>query len=88
MPENEGYGELLLRDIFACLDVRERTLLVAMRMGKSVSEIAAAEDLAGHGSVSRRVERLKQKVARLLGEPQLSRPPRASGRGLRPRTPC
>lgn len=62
----DGYGEVLFRDLVAALDVRERRLLLALRMGKTVTEIATADGLRGHASISRRVTDLKKKVALLL----------------------
>lgn len=64
--ECEGYGEVLFRDLVAALDLRERRLLLALRMGKTVTEISADEGLNGHGSISQRVAALKEKVAVLL----------------------
>ncbi len=62
----DGYGEVLFRDLVAALDLKARRLLLALRMGKTVTEIAAAEGLRGHASISRRVTDLKKKVALLL----------------------
>lgn len=64
--ENDGYGHALFRDVIAWLDRKERRLLLALRMGKTASEIAAASGLSGPSSVSRRIARLKQKLSRLL----------------------
>jgi hypothetical protein len=66
ITECEGYERVLFRDILAFLDVRNRKLLVALRMGRTVGEIAAAEGLSGHGAVSRRIKRLKQEISLLL----------------------
>jgi hypothetical protein len=64
--ECEGYGEVLFRDLVAALDVRKRQLFLALRMGKTVTEIAASEGLAGHAALSRRVQSLKAKLTQLL----------------------
>ncbi len=64
--EGDGYGDLLFRDLLAALDVQDQKLLVALRMGKTVGEIATQKGLAGHASVSRAVARVKRKVAALL----------------------
>jgi hypothetical protein len=64
--DNEGYGHTLFRDVMAWLDRKERKLLLALRMGRTASEIATIDGFAGHASISRRIARLKQKLARLL----------------------
>jgi hypothetical protein len=64
--ECDGYGEVLFRDLVAALDVRERRLLLALRTGKTVTEIAAEKGLRCHASISRRVADLKKRVALLL----------------------
>jgi hypothetical protein len=66
--ENEGYGRILFRDVLAWLDRKERKLFLALRMGRTASEIATSTGLAGHASISRRIARLKQKISRLLDE--------------------
>ena len=66
--DNEGYGHALFRDVMAWLDLRERKLLLALRMGRTATEIATIEGLAGHASISRRIARLKRKLASLLDE--------------------
>jgi hypothetical protein len=62
----DGYGEVLFRDIVAALDVKQRRLLLALRMGKTVTEIKAEQGLRGHASISRRVKDLKEKIAPML----------------------
>jgi len=64
--ECDGYGEILFRDLLAALNVKERKLLLAVRMGRTVSDIAAAEGLSGHASISRRISVLKTRVQTLL----------------------
>lgn len=63
----DGYGEVLFRDIVAALDVNQRRLLLALRMGKTVTQIGAEEGLHGHSSISRRVKDLKKRIALMLG---------------------
>jgi hypothetical protein len=64
--ECDGYGEVLFRDLLAALNVKERKLLVAVRHGKTPCEIAAAEELRGHAAISRRINKLKEKIRGLL----------------------
>lgn len=63
--DNEGYGQALFRDVLAWLDRKERKLLLALRMGRTATEIAASNGLAGHASVSCRIARLKRKISRM-----------------------
>jgi hypothetical protein len=65
--ECDGYGEVLFRDLLAALNVKERKLLVALRMGRTASDIAAADGLKGHASISRRISALKARIQALLG---------------------
>jgi hypothetical protein len=60
------YEHVLFRDLLAFLDLRERRLTLALRQGRTASEIAADEGLRGHAAVSRRIHALKRKIARLL----------------------
>jgi hypothetical protein len=64
--ECDGYGEVLFRDIFATLDLRERRLMLAIRTGKTVTEIAREAGHAGHAAISRRIKQIQAKVRRLL----------------------
>jgi hypothetical protein len=45
--------------LLAALNVKERKLLLALRMGRTMSDIAAADGLNGHASISRRINALK-----------------------------
>jgi hypothetical protein len=63
---HDGYDRVLLRDIFAFLNPRERKLFLALRQGRTVGEIAKREELSGHAAISRRVKALKKKVSALL----------------------
>jgi hypothetical protein len=64
--EPDGYERVLFRDVLAALNVRERTLLLALRMGKTATDIAQGQGLTGHAAISRRIKKLKAKVAKLL----------------------
>src|SRR6185436_15978799 len=64
--EPDGYERVLFRDILAALNVRERRLLLALRMGKTSTEIARGQGLTGHAAISRRIKGLKAKIAKLL----------------------
>ena len=57
---------MLFRDLVGALDMGARRLLLALRMGKTATEIAAAEGLRSNAFISRRVLDLKKKVALLL----------------------
>jgi len=64
--DNEGYEHALFRDVMAVLDTRERKLVVALRMGKTATEISREAGLAGHAAISRRISKIKAKVQGLL----------------------
>jgi hypothetical protein len=66
MDECDGYGQVLFRDLLAALNLKERKLLLAVRQGKTPCEIASTQGLRGHAAISRRVKRLKAKLAALL----------------------
>jgi hypothetical protein len=66
VDSDTAYADVLFRDLLAVLDVRERRLCIALRLGKTASEIARDEGLKGHASVSRRIQALKRRVAPLL----------------------
>jgi hypothetical protein len=57
---------VLFRDVFAALDLRERRLILAIRAGKTVTEIGREAGHAGHAAISRRIEQIQAKVRRLL----------------------
>lgn len=67
LGENEGYAQVLYRDLLAFLDVKEQRLLLALRSGKTASEIARENNLRGHASVSRAIAAMKKKIRPLLG---------------------
>jgi len=62
----EGYGRVLFRDLMCFFEPRDRHIILALRHGKTVSEIARESGLRGHASVSRRVKRIKAKLRQLL----------------------
>jgi hypothetical protein len=64
--EPDGYGEVLFRDVLAFFDRRDRHILIALRHGKTVSEIAQEAGHKGHAAVARRVQAIKAKVRKLL----------------------
>jgi hypothetical protein len=61
-----GHDDVIFRDILACFDSREQKLLVAVRHGKTTTEIAKEMGLKGHASISRKLARIKERVRRLL----------------------
>lgn len=61
-----GHEDLLFRDLLSCFDRREQRLLVALRHGKTTTEIAREMGLKGHASVSRKIAQIKERVRRLL----------------------
>jgi len=65
-PEPEGYGNVLFRDVLSFFDAKDRHLVLALRHGKTVSEIAREQGLKGHASVSRRLKRIRAKVREVL----------------------
>jgi hypothetical protein len=64
----DGYSDLLLRDLLAVINTRERKLLLAIREGRTPCEIAKEQGLRGHATISRRIAALKNKVAAILGD--------------------
>jgi hypothetical protein len=61
-----GHEDLMFRDILSCFDRKERMLLIALRHGKTTSEIAREMGLKGHASVSRKLTQIKKRLRRLL----------------------
>ncbi len=57
--EPDGDGDVMFRDLLAFFDQRSRHLLLAMRHGKTVSEIARGLGHKGHAAVARRVQAVK-----------------------------
>lgn len=65
--DTPGYENILFRDLMAFFDERDRTIILALRQGKTRSEIAEQLGHSGHASVSRRVKLIESKMQRLLG---------------------
>jgi hypothetical protein len=66
--ETPGYANILFRDLMAFFDQRDRTIILALRQGKTQSAIAEQLGCAGHASISRRIEKIETKMRRLLRE--------------------
>ena len=66
VSECDGYQSVLERDVFAALDLKSRTLLLALRAGKTVCELGRDAGLTGHASISRQVQRLQAKLRQIL----------------------
>lgn len=64
--EPQGYENILYRDMLALLDIKERHLVVALRHGKTLTEIAEDLGYKSHSPISRAVSALKEKVRRIL----------------------
>ena len=64
--EPQGYENILYRDMLALLDIKERHLVVALRHGKTLTEIAEDLGYKSHSPISRAVNSLKEKVRRIL----------------------
>ncbi len=64
--EQDGYERVLFRDVLAFLNPAERHLVIALRSGKTTTEIARELGHKSHAAVSRRVKKLKAKVKALL----------------------
>jgi len=64
--DGQGYERVLFRDMLAFLDRGERHLVLALRCGKTTTEIARELGHSGHAAVSRRIKKLRAKVKALL----------------------
>jgi hypothetical protein len=64
--EPVGYGDILFRDLLSFFDRRDQHIFIAVRQGKTVSEIATELGHKGHAAVSRRLAEIKRKLRRLL----------------------
>lgn len=64
--DEQGYERVLFRDLLAILDRGDRHLVLALRSGKTTSEIARDLGHSGHAAVSRRIKKLRAKVKALL----------------------
>ena len=65
--DEQGYERVLFRDMMAFLDRNDRHLVLALRSGKTTTEIARELGHSGHAAVSRRIKKLRAKVKALLG---------------------
>jgi len=59
-------GSVIFRDILSFFDQRDRRLVIALRHGKTVTEMARELGLRSHTAVSRRLARIKQRLRALL----------------------
>lgn len=66
--DSSGYENILFRDVMAFFDQRDRTIILALRQGKTQSEIAEQLGHSGHASVSRRIKRIEHKMRQVLQE--------------------
>jgi hypothetical protein len=64
--DTPGYEEILFRDLMAFFDRRDQHIILALRQGKTKSNIAAELGHNGHAAISRRVHIIQKKVMRLL----------------------
>ena len=64
--DTPGYEDILFRDLMAFFDPRDQTIILALRQGKTRSEIAEQLGHAGHASVTRRVKQIERKMRQLL----------------------
>lgn len=66
-PDSEVHENLLWEDFFAVLDAKEREIVVCLRNGHTVGDIAADFGYANHSPVSKRLSAIRRKAALLLG---------------------
>lgn len=64
--ETPGYEDILFRDVMAFFDARDRTIILALRQGKTQSEIAEQLGHSGHASICRRVKAIEFKMQEIL----------------------
>ena len=64
--EAEGYADVLFRDVLARFNRSDRELLIALRHGKTTSEIARECGYKSHSHISRRLAIVKERLRRLL----------------------
>ncbi len=64
--DTPGYENVLFRDLMAFFDQRDRTIILALRQGKTQSAIAEQLGHSGHASVSRRIKAIENKMRQLL----------------------
>ena len=61
--EYYGHDDLVFRDLLSCFDHREQRLLIALRHGKTTTEISREMGLKGHASISRKLAILKERFS-------------------------
>lgn len=61
-----GYANLLFRDILSFFDQKDHHIILAIRSGKTTSEVASEMGLKGHASISRKLKKIKSSIKRLL----------------------
>jgi len=66
--EPSANGEVLFRDFLSFFDRRDRHLIVAVRQGKTLTEIASEVGHKGHAAISRRLAVVKNKLRALMQE--------------------
>lgn len=64
--DTPGYEDILFRDLMAFFDERDRRIILALRHGKTRSDISEQLGHSGHASVSRRVKVIEAKMRRIL----------------------
>ena len=60
------HQDMVFRDLLSCFNLRDQRLLIAVRHGKTQTEIAEEIGVSGHATISRRLARIKEKVRKLL----------------------
>lgn len=68
-PDSEADENLLWEDFFAVLNAKEKRVVVCLRSGMSkATDIAATLGYANHSPVSKTLQGIRRKAARLLAE--------------------
>lgn len=63
---NGGELNVVFRDLIAAFDPKDQRLILALRHGQTVSQIARGYGHSGHAAISRRVKAIKTRLRRLL----------------------
>ena len=64
--EPEGYGKVLFRDLMCFFRPKDRHIILALRQGKTITEIARDNGLNGHAAISRRVKEIRAQLREVL----------------------
>jgi len=64
--EPDGYGDVLFRDLMCFVNPKDRHIVLALRQGKTVTEIARDKGLNGHAAISRRVKQIRAQIREVL----------------------